>query len=45
MATKLGNLVTYHEEFPLVKLPDPSITWFCDIHPWLPNIAKCLGRG
>ena len=24
MATKLGKVVTYHEELPLIKLLDPS---------------------
>ena len=28
MATKLGKLVTYHKELPLIKILDPSILWF-----------------
>ena len=31
MATKFGRVVTYHKEFPLVKLLDPSVTCFCDV--------------
>ena len=31
MITKLGKVVTYHEEFPHIKLCDPSMTWFCEV--------------
>ena len=31
MATKLGKVVIYLEELPLIKLLDPSITWFCKV--------------
>ena len=31
MVTKLGRVVIYHEELPLIKLLDPSITWFCKV--------------
>ena len=27
MAIKLGKVVIYHEELPIRKLLDPSITW------------------
>ena len=31
MVTKLGRVVTYHEELPLLKLHDSSTTWFCEV--------------
>ena len=31
MPTKLVKAVTYHEELSLLKLPDPSITCFCEL--------------
>ena len=31
MATKLGKVVTFHEELSLMKLLDPSITYFCEV--------------
>ena len=31
MATKLGNLVAYHEELPVIKLRDPLVTWFFEL--------------
>ena len=31
MISKLGRVVTYKEEFPLIKFRDPSITWFCKV--------------
>ena len=34
MATKLSSVVIYHEELPLIKLLDSSITWSCDIGKW-----------
>ena len=45
MATKLGKVVTYHEELPLIKLLHPSIMWIfenmqhikCFISPLAPD--------
>ena len=31
MAIKLGKVVVYHEELPLINLLDPSKTWFCKV--------------
>ena len=31
MATKLRKVVTYHEEFPTIKLHDPLIPWSCEM--------------
>ena len=31
MPFKLGKVVIYHEELALIKLLDPSITWFCKL--------------
>ena len=31
MTTKLDEAVICHEELPLIKLFDPSITWFCKV--------------
>lgn len=31
MVTKLGNEVIYNDEFPLIKLQNPSITAFCEV--------------
>ena len=31
MATKLDKVVTYHKELQLIKLLDPSITWFYEV--------------
>ena len=31
IASKLGKVVTCHEEVPLIKLIDPSITWFSEV--------------
>ena len=31
MATKLDRVMTYNKEFPLVRLHDPSNTWFCEL--------------
>ena len=31
MDIKLGKMVTYHEELPLIKLLETSLTWFCEI--------------
>ena len=31
MTTNLGKVVTYHEELQLIKLLDPSITWFREV--------------
>ena len=31
MVTKLGRVVTYYEELPLIKLHDPSIKLFSEV--------------
>ena len=31
MATKLGRVVLYHKKLLIIKLHDPSITWFCKV--------------
>ena len=31
MATKIGIVVEYNEELPIVKLHDLSISWFCEV--------------
>ena len=31
MATKLGKVVTYHEELPLKNTLDPSVRRFCEV--------------
>ena len=31
MATKLGKVLIYLEDLPLINLLDPSITWFCEV--------------
>ena len=31
MAIKVGRVVTYHEQLQVLKLLDPSVTWFCEV--------------
>ena len=40
MASKLGKVVINHKVLPLLKLLDPSITWFCKV-TWHVN-SLCL---
>ena len=31
MATRPGRVVTYNKKLPIIKLHNPSITWFCEV--------------
>ena len=31
MTTELGKVATYHEELPLIRLPHPLTTYFCEV--------------
>ena len=41
MASKLAKVVIYHEELPLIKLLDPSITWFCKVTWHVKYFSTC----
>ena len=40
MPTKLGRVVTYHEELPLLKLRNSFIKWSCKITCQTKNIIS-----
>ena len=43
MANKIGRMVTYNEELPLVELHDPSIMWFCEVTLQIKHFLSPLG--
>ena len=43
MANKIGRMVTYNEELPLVELHDPSIMWFCEVTLQIKHFLSPIG--
>ena len=40
MTIKLSKVVTENEELPLIRLPYPSITWFCEVTRRIKNFIS-----